>query len=339
MPVTPEMLEAVGFCLDWVRSSDLLEGRVFHVEQQLHLGFVESTLGQPMWGFADVLAPRMPVVVVDAKFGHNPVPASSVQLGLYVLAAVLEETRGSLEQEGLAGTSVILQPAATPQASTHEWTFAALQELRDEVIDVCRHVRRKDWTYAHGDWCRWCPALAVCPHIAAVARDAALAKVVPTPELIATGEISPTKLDEWLANADVLEMWIKQLNAVAEDYLRRGGRLDTRKLVRKRTVRRWKDEAAAVARLQAADVDPYNVPTVITPAEAERRLPSAKRGIVDQLSEKPEGELTITHMGDSKPAVIVAEALKSALESSVAAGYLARGRSRQEQPELKIMKS
>ena len=46
-----------------------------------------------------------------------------------------------------------------------------------------------------------------------------------------------------------------------------------------------------------------------------------------KLAEKPPGELTITTMDDPKTAVAVAEALKAALETSVAAGYLARTRS------------
>ena len=150
------------------------------------------------------------------------------------------------------GTSVHGHHAAAGggRTSAHpHWTWQDLRDLRDRVINLLHRIKRKDFTFKSGEHCRWCPALAVCPHLAAVARDAALAKVVPTPELIATGEVTAAKLDEWLANADVLELWIKQLNAVAEDYLVHGGKLRTRKLVKKRTNRRWIDEAEAVGRL------------------------------------------------------------------------------------------
>lgn len=327
VPVDHAMLDDVAFCLDWIRCSGVLDGRQLECEVVIPISFAEQYLGRPIYGHADVLARPIPVVVVDAKFGYNPVPASSPQNGLYILGAVLAETKGDLDREGLAGTSVILQPSAGAP-DRHEWTFAALRELRDEVIDVCRKVRRKQWEYAHGEWCRFCPALAVCPHLAAVARDSALAKVVPTPELVASGEMSAGELDALLELWDVLELKGKQLNAMAEDYLRYGGRLKTRKLVRKRTVRRWRADKDAEFELKAAGINPYTDPQLISPAEAERRLPPAKQHIVKQLSEKPEGELTIAKAGDKGEAVVVAEALKSALESNVAAGYLAAGRSR-----------
>ena len=327
IPVDHDMLDDVSFCLDWIRSSDLLKNRTLECEVVLPLHFAEQYLGRPVYGHADVLARPIPVVVVDAKFGYNPVPASGPQNGLYILGAVLVETKGDLDREGLAGTSVILQPRASREPDTHEWTFAALRELRDEVIDVCRRVRKKQWTYAHGDWCRFCPALAVCPHLAAVARDSALAKVVPTPEMITSGELSAEVLADWLDLADVLEPRFKQLNAVAEDYLLHGGKMRNRKIVTKRTNRRWISEVEAAERLDEEGINPYTDPVLISPAEAERRLPPSKQGIVKELAEKPVGELTVTRMDDARPAVVVAEALKSALESSVAAGYLARTRS------------
>ena len=216
-----------------------LAGRELLVEKDVHLRFAEAHLDRPFYGWVDVAAVPIPVTVCDFKSGHTFVPADAVQLGLYLLGLVLDLTDGRLEGDGHVGTTVIMQPRAEgAPVRTHDWTWQDLRDLRDRVINLLHRIKRKDFTFKSGEHCRWCPALAVCPHLAAVARDAALAKVVPTPELIATGEVTAAKLDEWLVNADVLESLIKQLNAVAQDYLIHGGKLRTRKLVKKRTNRR-----------------------------------------------------------------------------------------------------
>ena len=91
-----------------------------------------------------------------------------------------------------------------------------------------------------------------------------------------------------------------------------------------RTVRRRvePDQDAAAVKLQDPGINPWNKPTIITPAEAERRLPKARHAQLEPLVEKPIGELTVAAASDPKPAVAVTATLRAALQSSIAAGYL-----------------
>ena len=156
-----------------------------------------------------------------------------------------------------------------------------------------------------------------------MARDPALTLISPSPEAVAQGEITKERLEEMLDKAEPLAHFLKQLYSTAEDYLIHGGKLRNQKLVRKKTNRRWIDEAKAVERLLALGVDPY-VFKVVTPAEAEKRLPKGKRKIVnDELAEQPVGELTIAPKSDPKPEIEVGATLRRAVQSTKAAGFLA----------------
>lgn len=326
VPVDDGMLDGVQLCLDVVR--DMLADREWVVEELLHLSFAEQYLGQPMYGYADVSTVDLPAVVVDYKHGYNPVDPSSLQLGLYVLAKVLSCTRGKLDGDGLAGMSVIVQPNVRDgKVKSHDWTYADLRDLRNRVIDTLRRIKRADWTYSYGPWCRWCPAAGICPHLAAVARDFALTQVAPTPEVVASGEITTGKLDEMYETVKVLDQFSRRFMETYQDYLIHGGSSRVAKLVRKRTARRWIDEQAVPATLENLGIDPYQR-KLVTPAEAERRLPKGKRDAIASLTEKPVGELTIADADDPRGRVDVALTLKAALQSSVAAGYLSAAQSK-----------
>ena len=326
IPVDGRMLDGVQIALDAVREK--AAGRRFEVEQTLRLGFAEMYLGEPIWGHADVLIREAPLLVIDYKDGYRRVEADAAQLGLYLLMLALEADV-ALEGEGLAGTTMVVQPNADDgePVRTHDWTWADLRDLRDRVIFTLRRIKRGDWTFQDGEWCRFCPAAGVCPHLAAVARDAALATIMPTPEMVATGEITAATLADWLDVVDRLDTWSKRVQEVALDYVVHGGVLRDRKLVRKRTTRRWVDDGTAERRLEGLGVDPWQR-KLVTPAEAERRLPKAKRADIDGLTEKPDGELTLASADDLRAGVDVAASFKAALRASVASGFLTQAKER-----------
>lgn len=324
--VDQAMLDGVQVYLDAVREAT--KGRKLEVEQQIHLGFAEMYLGAPIWGHADALVRDPPFLVADYKNGFQPVAADAVQLGLYLLMVAVELDPG-LDGDGKIGTTMIVQPNASGEpVKTHDWTWADLRVLRDRVITTLRRIKRQDWTYADGDHCRFCPAAGFCPHLAAVARDAALAVISPTPEMVASGEISADTLADWLDVVDRLDSWAKAVQATALDYAVHGGVLRNRKLVRKRTVRRWIDPEAAPRQLAERGIDPWER-KLITPAEAERRLPPATRAAIESMTEKPDGELTLAASDDKREPINVGASLTAALKASVAAGFIQAAQGRQ----------
>jgi hypothetical protein len=322
--VTDELLDDVQFVLDRVREI-VPEPRL--IEAKVEFEFADAILDSPLFGYIDVAtAEGPPWIVADAKFGVGLVEADTIQLAIYLLCLV-GRVYPNLDREGLAGTTVIIQPNARAEpVRTHDYTFADLREIKRRVIAALTRIKNQEWSYKLGPWCRHCTATGICPHLHAMMRDPALTLISPSPEAVAQGEITREMLEDGLDRAPILEHALKQLYATAEDYMIHGGKLRNQKLVRKRTTRKWINELKAVNELKALGVEPYSF-TVISPAQAEKRLPKGKRGIIEKLSEQPLGELTAAPKNDPKPEVDVVTTLKAALRSRAAAGYLAAAKS------------
>jgi hypothetical protein len=221
--VDARMRVSVGIAIDWVRKN--LAGRPLILEHQVRLPWGRLS------GWLDIATADEPFVAVDFKHGYQVVRADTPQLGLYLMALLLERRR-SIEGAGEA-TAVVIQPRApAAPVRSHVWTFEALRALRDHLIDTLDRIRRSDLSYADGPWCRWCPSIAACPHLAAVARDS-IATRFAAPELIANGEFGVESLDRALSMAPVLEHWIRQIHEVAKEYMVAGGALPGFKLTKK----------------------------------------------------------------------------------------------------------
>ncbi len=320
--IDDEMLDSVQLALDWIRANmppPLL------IEKKVKLGFAESYLGSPMFGWIDVATKNGPPwIVADAKFGFNVVNADAIQMALYLLGLALENNP-DLVGTGHAGTAVVIQPnARADPVRTHEYSWEALRIIKRRVIMALTRIQRQDWTYRFGDHCRYCPAAGICPHLHAIARDPALTAISPSAELVASGEMTVQMLEQALDMAPILEQHIKKLNVVAEDYLIHGGKLRNRKLVRKRTNRRWiePDDVKVAAALQAIGIEEPWTRKVLSPNAAEKALPKGRRAEIKDLAEQPLGELTIALKDDPKPEIEVGETLRNALKQSVAGGFL-----------------
>jgi hypothetical protein len=219
--VDARMRAAVQVAIDWTREN--LAGRQLLLEHRVTLPWGRIS------GWLDVATADEPFVVADYKHGYQVVRADTPQLGLYLLALLLER-RGSIEGAGEA-TAVVIQPRA-PAAPirSHVWTFEALRALRDRLIDTLDKIRRGHLGYDAGPWCRWCPAIATCPFLAAVARDYVATKLA-APELISAGEFGVESLDRALSMTPTVEHWVRQTHDTAKQYLMGGGKLPNFKLV------------------------------------------------------------------------------------------------------------
>jgi hypothetical protein len=222
--VTERIRESAQFALDWVGRE--FAGRPLLIEHRVTLPWGRVA------GWIDVATADRPWTVADLKSGYAIVPASSPQLGLYLLGLILEREY-SIEGEGEA-RAIILQPRAQADpVREHTWTYAALRALRDELIETLDRIRRADFTFADGAWCRWCPVAGLCPRLAAVARDAAAVEIGAAPELLAAGAFGAEQLNDALLIADALEHRVRQSWAIAHEYLMAGGKLADFKLVQK----------------------------------------------------------------------------------------------------------
>jgi Protein of unknown function (DUF2800) len=136
--VDDRMRAAVQVALDWIAAN--LAGRELLIEHQVTLPWGRVS------GWLDVATADAPFIVVDFKHGFHTVDADTPQIGLYILALLLER-RGSIEGSGEA-TAIVIQPRALAEpVRTHTWTFAALRALRDRLIDTLDKIRRGDLAY------------------------------------------------------------------------------------------------------------------------------------------------------------------------------------------------
>jgi hypothetical protein len=97
-----------------------------------------------------------------------------------------------------------------------------------------------------GEWCRWCPAKALCRTRAEKQLELA-AYDFEEPELLSPGEIG-----DILVRAEELQKWAADVQTYALQAALEGEHFDGWKLVEGRSVRRYADDIKVAEALQAA---------------------------------------------------------------------------------------
>jgi hypothetical protein len=111
-------------------------------------------------------------------------------------------------------------------------------------------------------------------------------------------------LGSYLANADILEDWIKDLRALAHQILDSGAPVPGYKLVAKRGTRQWVDEAQAHIELRKLGIEPHKEPELVSPAQAEKELKKRKMTLPDDLVVSVSSGTTLASADDPRPAVL-----------------------------------
>jgi hypothetical protein len=124
-------------------------------------------------------------------------------------------------------------------------------------------------------------------------------------------KIDVDKLGAYLHNADLLEDWIKDLRALAEEMMKKGKPVTGWKMVPKRATRSWvKEEDAKVVLLQHLKESEVMVTKLISPAAAEKLMKKLPDGLTVAISSGN----TIAPESDPRPAVVlIGQQLNAAL--------------------------
>jgi hypothetical protein len=126
--------------------------------------------------------------------------------------------------------------------------------------------------------------------------------------------IDAPMLGAYLANADMLEDWIKDLRALAHQILDSGASVPGYKLVAKRGTRQWVDEGKAALALAGMDIFPHKT-EIISPAQAEKELKKSKKTLPDDLVVSVSSGTTLASADDPRPAVLqIGKQLTAALQ-------------------------
>ena len=330
----PEMVEGVRPYVEYVqnRVKEMAyggaDGRLF-VEETFDLADLEPA--EEMYGTADaVLTAGREIEVVDLKYGSGVVVQVrrdgrvNEQLLYYLLGALMKHWRkahpDAAPNRGMAVAATqmfdsmsvtIVQPRAahvdgivrsTSVTADEVWAFTA------ELLQKAKATHAPDAPLHAGDWCRFCSAHASCPeayaHAQLVAQtvfDVVPADTPPSPESLPIAVVGSV-----LAQAHVLEEWLRALRRRAEAELRAGRPVPGFKLVAKRATRQWADLAWAESALGAELGTRAYVRTLLSPAGYEKEV-RQKLGRKDDSeglrTVKYSSGVTLAPDADPRPAV------------------------------------
>ncbi len=307
--INEEMLAHVQGYLDMIRKDmkTIPAGlRIFNVEQRFDLNF----LAPDLWGTNDASLGEYlkKLRVYDLKYGAG-VPVEAVenpQLMIYAAGAVGPDNA----EEYTEVEMVIHQPRCHhPDGPIRRWCIP-VEELmtwaKNDLLPAAKRTTDPKAPLVAGDWCRFCPAMAVCPELTKASLEVARVEfsqdpatvTLPDPEQLSDAEIARV-----LQFSDIISAWAKQVAGYAQNVLETGGAIDGYKLVAKRAVRRWIDDTSAEAELHKFfGKSIYTAPKLKSPAQVEK-LPGCSKDLLEGLWEKPEAGVTIAPAADRRKAV------------------------------------
>ena len=321
--VSEEMAEAVQVYLDTIAAEKkrlpcanvLVEERVYPI----------AGAEEEMFGTADVILwdpVEAELVVMDYKHGAGVVVDANYNVqtmfyGLGALRAIAGDNAGDAVR---SVRLVIVQPRARHVDGAvrfFEMSARDLVEWGGVLRSAAEATKQPDSPLAAGDWCKFCPAAALCPELRRLTVETVrLDFDEPVPEdpaerlkLMLPDPEDARQLGTALDFVDLLDMWCREVEGMALRRLEYGkpvaGRDGDYKLVRKRSTRRWTDpknvEAALKKKRGVKSADIYER-KLRSPAQLEK-VKTIGKDWVKGYAEKPEGGLTVARGNDPRPAV------------------------------------
>lgn len=270
--------------------------KTMEIAVETRVGFGEDIL-PGVFGSTDLLG-RIGnrAYVIDWKFGDGVAvyAEENPQLMFYAAAALRTPEvkwvfNGATEIE-----CIIIQP--TKGVTRWVTTPARIAAFEQELIIAVKRSEKTDAPLAHGDHCKWCAARPICP-VMTGAVDRALQTQIEG--------VDADMIGKYLANADLLEGWIKDLRALAFTMLEKSVSVPGYKLVPKRATRQWVNEATAYEWLtQNFPEAEVTVTSVISPAKTDALLKKAKLSMPEGLVVSVSSGNTLASEDDPRPAVL-----------------------------------
>jgi len=240
-------------------------------------------------------------IILDWKFGAGvPVPAEENEQLMFYAAAAMRTPIVKWVFDGATEVElIIIQPPAIKRWTT---TIKRIKDFEQTLVKAVKIAQQPDAPLKHGDHCRWCAAKPVCPIMTGAVDRAVQLKI---------DAIDVDKIGAYLHNADLLEDWIKDLRALAEEMMKKGKPVTGWKMVPKRATRSWvKEEDAKVVLLQHLKESEVMVTKLISPAAAEKLMKKLPDGLTVAISSGN----TIAPESDPRPAVVlIGQQLNAAL--------------------------
>jgi hypothetical protein len=263
------------------------------IEAETRVGFGDLLPG--VFGSTDLIG-RIGnrAVVLDWKFGDGVAVEveENPQLMFYAAAAMrTEESKwafdGATEIE-----CIIVQPPAVKRWVT---TPKRIAEFEAQLVRAVKQAEQPGAMLRTGDHCRWCTAKPICPQMTGAAERALKTTL---------NSLNPDLISSYLAQADMLDDWIKELRNMAHVMIDNGVPVPGFKLVQKRATRQWVDDKKAADELWKLGLEAYKEPEVLSPAQAEKELKKRKLALPDDLVVAVSSGTTLAPESDPRPAVL-----------------------------------
>lgn len=309
-----EMVDGVNFYLDDC-DDDAQPGDATWVEVDLtpKLAGLHPDLG----GNADRVRWRAStgeLRVTDFKYGAGIMVGAedNKQLMVYALGAMM-----AMNLPGVKTIEArIVQPRIEhPDGRARSWTFdaAAIVAFAGECVAACERARAPDAPLTPGWWCRksFCPAARTCPalekyaHSMLTSDDFAATAQLPAVRN-AGGALVPYDMDKLvtaLGMIEPLEAKIKALRDFAYGEAARGVAVPGWKLVAKRPTRRVADESGAIAWAKERGIDPYEAPSLKSPAQLEKGTKKTDKEALAEFVKSESSGNTLVRASDDRPEV------------------------------------
>jgi len=241
--VTKEMAEAVKVYVDVIAKDKLILGSyVVEVEKSFDL----DTLHEGLYGTNDCcLISRDKITIYDYKHGKGiPVEVGeNKQLLYYALGAMLNYKNVIFEIE-----LVIVQPRAFHKdGPVRRWSLS-VKELflfSEHLQAAAIRTEEKDAPLVTGKHCRFCPAKAICPEQEKLLRNATdhdFQEILPSSKVLDSKTLDLQKLINIKASGDQIREFLSAIDDHLFHMKLSGKDVPGYKLVKKRGVRKWKDE-------------------------------------------------------------------------------------------------
>lgn len=277
----------------------------------LHQYLVEAKVDFDMtipgaFGTADVFG-RVDkrVVVLDWKFGDGVMVDADENPQLLFYAAAAMRSLPDFYFDGVDEVEcVIIQPP-----NIRRWT-TTVERLRSFELELHRAVQSSTLPNPPmhaGAHCKWCPARAVCPIMTGTVERALHTDLK---------GLDATAIGGYLADAELLQGWINDLEKLALQMLEGNVKVPGWKLVQKRATRKWTDEIAVKHFLTDYAGGFEMFMELASPARVEKLL--GKKSLPEGLVQAVSSGTTLASVDDPRPeAFTVGARISAALSKMV----------------------